>query len=328
MAERLEPGKIIPLKEDFLFKKVFGSNENIERLEELMSIYFDVDVKELKGNIVILNDNLRKVTNKTKDQKVDVKAEIHFQVGTKTINIEMNLQKGSTLERNVLYVSKILSSQLRTKQGYKNIKPIIQINFDNYEVNEKNERIVKRCYIKDETNTIITDVLEIDHVNIEKCKDAWYNNDIKKYAKKEQDLIRIGALFTIEEVEEFKTCLKEVRMSKEIKEDITEAVEEYSQDEELLELYDKDKIIEADRILIMEQAREDGLKAGLEEGLREGHKEGLKEGHKEGLKEGLIEGSKKEKNNIAKKLLDKKIDINIISETTGLSIDELEILKK
>ena len=245
--EKLPKGEIIPLEEDFLFKKVFGSNDNIERLEELLSIYFNVPVKELKGNIIILNDSIRKSTKAAKNQKVDVKAEINLGIGSKTINIEMNLQKGSTLERNVLYISKILESQLKSKQSYRNIKPIIQINFDNYEVNEKNKRIIKKCYIKDETNTVITDILEIDHINIEKCKYAWYNKDIEKYEKEEQDLIRLGALFTMKDMEEFKSCLKEVHMSKEIKEDITEAVEEYSLDDELLELYDREKINEADR---------------------------------------------------------------------------------
>ena len=300
---KLEKGKIIPLKEDFLFKKVFGSNENIERLEELMSIYFQVPKEEMKGKIIILNDTTRKETKKSKDQKVDVKLEIQLSVGRKTINIEMNLQKGSTLERNVLYVSKILGSQLKSKQSYKDIKPIIQINFDNYEVNERNERIIKRCFIKDETNTIITDILEIDHINIAKCKLAWYNKDIDKYEKKEQDLIRLGALFTIEDIKEFKTCLKEVSMSREIKEDIENAVEEYSQDEELLELFDKDKIIEADKILAKE----------------EGHAEGLKEGYNKGLTDRNIQ--------IAKNLLKDNMDISLISKYTSLDEETIKKLK-
>ena len=91
-------------------------------------------------------------------------------------------------------------------------------------------------------------------------------------------------------IEEFKSCLKEVNMSKEVKEDIIEAVEEYSLDEDLLNLYDKEKIIESDKILAKE------------------------------------EGIKEEKMNIAKNAITNGIDIETISKITGLSIEEINNL--
>ena len=287
---KLSEGEIIPLKEDFLFKKVFGSNENIERLEELLSIYFNVSKEEIKGKVKVINGEFRKENKTSKEQKLDVIADITLNIGYKILDIEMNLDKKSTLYRNVLYASRLLGESLKVKEDYTHIRPVIQINFDNYEINEKNKRIIKKCYIKDETNTIITTALEIDHINIEKCKNAWYNEDIKKYEKNEQDLIKLGALFTMVKIEEFKSCLKEVNMSKEVKEDIIEAVEEYSLDEDLLNLYDKEKIIESDKLLAKE------------------------------------EGIKEEKINIAKNLLNENIDIEIISKSTGLSIEEINNL--
>ena len=296
---KLPKGEIIPLKEDFLFKKVFGSNENIERLEELLSIYFNTPREELKGKVKVINGELRKNQKKSKEQKLDVIAEISLNIGYKILDIEMNLDKKSTLYRNVLYASRLLGNQIKVKEDYTHVRPVIQINFDNYEINEENERIIKKCYIKDETNTIITNALEIDHVNIEKCKNAWYNEDIKKYEKNEQDLIRIGALFTMINIEEFKSCLREVNMSEEVKEEIIDAVEEYSLDEDLLNLYDKEKIIESDKII----ARE------------------------EGIKEGIIEGSYNKAKEIAKKSLEQGLDTKLISDITGLSVDEINNLK-
>ena len=79
-------------------------------------------------------------------------------------------------------------------------------------------------------------------------------------------------------------------MSKEVKEDIIEAVEEYSLDEDLLNLYDKEKIIESDKILAKE------------------------------------EGIKEEKINIAKNAITNGIDIETISKITGLSIEEINNL--
>ena len=48
----------------------------------------------------------------------------------------------------------------------------------------------------------------------------------------------------------------------------------------------------------------------------EGHNEGFKEGHSEGIKEGKLE--------IAKKLLEQNVSIDIISTSTGLSIEEIK----
>ena len=58
--------------------------------------------------------------------------------------------------------------------------------------------------------------------------------------------------------------------------------------------------------------------------LKSGKKVGIKEGMKEGEKEGLKKGEKNAKTEIAKKLLNKGIGINIIIETTGLSEEEIK----
>ena len=63
-------------------------------------------------------------------------------------------------------------------------------------------------------------------------------------------------------------------------------------------------------------------------GYNEGKREGLKQGLQEGKKEGIIEGEKNEKINIAQNMLKKKLDKNMISEVTGLTIEEIEKLSK
>lgn len=53
---------------------------------------------------------------------------------------------------------------------------------------------------------------------------------------------------------------------------------------------------------------------------------GYKEGWQNGLKDGLEQGQKNKQIEIAKKLLDKKMEISTISEITGLTIQEIEKL--
>ncbi len=78
--------------------------------------------------------------------------------------------------------------------------------------------------------------------------------------------------------------------------------------------------------------KEEGLKEGREEGRKEGKEEGLKEGHKEGkeegIKEGRAEGAKQNSCDIAKRMLEKGIDIETVTELTGLTEKEISKLNR
>ena len=82
----------------------------------------------------------------------------------------------------------------------------------------------------------------------------------------------------------------------------------------------------------IEYARETGREEGREEGLKvgreEGHKKGHEEGKEEGLKEGRAEGVKQTSFDIAKRMLEKGIDIETISELTGLTEKEISELNR
>ena len=58
------------------------------------------------------------------------------------------------------------------------------------------------------------------------------------------------------------------------------------------------------------------------------HEQGKVEGKIEGKKEGKVEGKREEKIKIAKKLINANMPLDFISETTGLSIEEIESLRK
>ena len=65
-----------------------------------------------------------------------------------------------------------------------------------------------------------------------------------------------------------------------------------------------------------------------ETGREEGREEGHKVGKEEGLKEGREEGAKQKSCDIAERMLEKGIDIETISELTGLTAEEVSRLKK
>ena len=70
----------------------------------------------------------------------------------------------------------------------------------------------------------------------------------------------------------------------------------------------------------IEYARETGREEGREEGHKVGKEEGLKEGRAEGVKQNSFD--------IAKRMLEKGIDIGTISELTGLTEKEISELNR
>ena len=94
---------------------------------------------------------------------------------------------------------------------------------------------------------------------------------------------------------------------------------------DVMKLGDKDRAVykrREENRLYKESLLYTAERKGLEKGLEEGKKEGLEEG----LKEGLEEGEKRAKIEIAKSLLD-VLDIETISLKTGLTIEEIILLK-
>ena len=69
----------------------------------------------------------------------------------------------------------------------------------------------------------------------------------------------------------------------------------------------------------LEQGREDGFQVGFQDGVAKGFEQGIEQGIKQGINSRNIE--------IAKNMIDSKIELNIISKCTGLSKEELENLR-
>lgn len=287
--------RFIPLSYDLMFKKVFGDSEKIERLELLLSIYFNIPIELLRGNVVIINNeqNVKKENDKRKS--VDILLKVELVTGKERINIEVNRSRLREIvaERNILYASNIFSRGLKKGDSYDLIEPVIQINFDVIDISTNN-KIIDKYYFQNDKKQILTKKLQIHHVNIERCKKIWYDEDVRKYTEEEQQIIKLGSLLGANTMEEFNLFLEEMDMEKEIKEDIRNSVEEYNSDSELWIPFDKETDEELIRNTEISVAKREGIK--------------------------------QEKMEIAKKMLEEGFDINSISKITNLSIDEIHKL--
>ena len=129
-------------------------------------------------------------------------------------------------------------------------------------------------------------------------------------------LVNKGKLSKFEKIimimqEKSKKKILEIAKGEEDLKMMVRKIEELSEDPEILGLYDKEKVDKLVFNINMEQCR------------RESTAQGLAEGKAKGLSEGLAQG----KIETAKNMLKKEMNINLISEITGLSKEEIETLK-
>ena len=124
------------------------------------------------------------------------------------------------------------------------------------------------------------------------------------------------------DLETFKRKAEEI-MSKEEANKLTDRLEELSCDRENIALYTKltneEMVFNTRLAYAEEEAKERGYNAGVEKGIEQGIEKGIEQGIEQGSKETQID--------IAKNLIRIGLDNNKISESTGLSIKEIESLK-
>lgn len=72
--------------------------------------------------------------------------------------------------------------------------------------------------------------------------------------------------------------------------------------------------------------KEQALKEGLEEGLAKGIAKGIEQGIEQGIEIGVNKGKKENSYDIARKMKQKGLSVDMIAECTGLSNSEIEKL--
>ena len=81
-----------------------------------------------------------------------------------------------------------------------------------------------------------------------------------------------------------------------------------------------------DRLMMNEYDKRQAYLYGNQIMLEEERRLGKEEGIKEGKEEGIKEGKEQEKYSLARNMKNKNMDLNLISELTGLSIEKIEKL--
>ena len=308
MTETLKKGELIPLTFDIMFTEIFNNPDNICILEEFISNYLDIPLNLVIGNLEILSRRL------SKEERYDSRKEVDLLLNYqgKKINIEMsNSASDGVINRNVVYLCKIHGRQLKTSDiNYSKINDTIQIMFNNFDTDND---LKTTWYLRDDAGNILTSKLRIDIINLVKGKDLCYTG-----SEKVDYLINWCKLLTTNNKDNIKDISCQI-MSHKSTNTLMSNMSMLSEENEMVRLYTKLSRREMEYNTLIVEATEKGLKEGRQKGLEQGIKEGLEQGIEKGTQQKTLE--------IAKKMLNKNIDITTIEEITGLTKEEITKLK-
>lgn len=292
--------RIYDPKEDFIFKMLFGTEENKSILISLLNAI-------LKGrpnikDLTLENNEISKIFKDSKSSRLDILAVDDNGI---KYDIEMQCQKTKDIpNRAAYYASKLFTKDLKENDDY-NKSRVISIWIFAENVTERHEPLSEAFMTfqpnKSDNYEIMTDNIKIIYLELKKylINSHNYNDKLTKWVDFLTNPINLDRK-TIED--------KDIEKAKKTLEYIS------TNDEERLII---DKIVEGRNDFY--SAKNIAKEEGIEEGVKIGLKEGLKKGINKGLKEGKIE--------IAKNMLKKQLDIKLISELSGLTIDEINELK-
>ena len=281
-------------KIDVVFHALFR-RANYSLLEAMLS-----DILETKVKIIANLDRHLDIT--TANEKLGVMdLRVQFEDGT-YCNVEIQLKPCKyENERFLYYLSDTYSRQLERGDEYETINKTISIVIIDHEteVLKGMEELNVRWQMRDNAtgSKILTDRFELVIIELPKAK--------RIYEKRQDNKISQWMMFLDN------PNSKEVYNIMEKNEDIRKANEELKQ---VSGDYELRRIAE-----LKEKYRRDE-KAALDYAIEKGQKEGFEKGFEEGIEQRNIE--------IAKNLLESKIDLDIIIESTGLTKETILELKK
>ena len=290
---KLKEVDMLPLSNDYVFKRIFGKGGNEKILKNLLEAILRIEIQKIE----IKNPEIPKETIDEKLSILDIKAEINDNT---IIDIELQVGNTTAIERRlVVYNAKLIAGEIKVSEKYQKAKDTIVICIMNDNVVKRNAYLSLAMLKYEKTE-------EIRYVDMKYEKEEEYLTDMVKYyiielpkfkkkKPKVADLLEKWLYVIGGDRKMMEECKKE-------NEEIKEAVEQLTQmsaDEYERELYE-----------IRERSR---LTYNTE----------MYEARRKGLEEGIEKGEKESKLKIAKKLLERKMSTQEIAEITGLKEEEI-----
>ena len=295
---------------DYFVRYLLGSVGNEDILENIVNAVLEDLGFETVHNLQIINPHNLPENINLKESVLDVKA---LTKDKRKVIIEIQLSGNiDFLRRIYYYISKNIVSEVEEKEPYDIISEVISINFVNFYIDFNDKGKPHRCFklIDTENPEIVLDMVQMHIVEVPRFKKVLYNSSEEDIKKKK--ILSWIEFFTAKDFDKVKDKLKEVNN---IMPKVINKYERFISSEDEIQVYNARDAFLYGQTLMLRRERE--------EGLQEGRKEGLQEGMERGIEKGIQKGRREEQITIARSLKNAGIDIKIISENTGLSVEEV-----
>ena len=313
VIKKVRETKILPLTNDYVFKRIFSKDECNSELKDLLEGILGIKIEKVE----VKNPEIPKNMLDEKLARLDIKAKINDEI---TLDIEMQTSDEHNLgNRSLAYLSKLISPQLKVGEIYQELRKTIVIwilNFNYFKTNTYHniahmrfDKVEKEKYIDKgyrEENGLVTENAEIHFIELPKF--------IEKEPGVESKLSQWLWLLVGEG--------ERIKMAEKVNEEIKRAKTEL----EVMSMDPKEREMYEER----EMARwiyYTGIYDAEERGEKRGEKRGEIRGERRGEKRGIEKGKNEEKREIAKRLLEMGFEIEKICEITELSEEEIKKLK-
>ena len=311
--KNLKEGDIIPLWLDDAFKIMFSK---IEVLTMLLGKILEVDYEKLEGRVELAPSRIPNRTVGEAKMERDLVVRIKDNPERRLV-MEVNIKKKfyqSVIDRNLHYLNQVSTNGMEEGKSYSDMPMSLLINFNDFFVDEEHKKVFDSYLYRNKEGHVLSHMQEIININIAECYRLWYNKEYQgKFGEFQEDLLLIAASMMIEKHNEFTECIGEVRTKLTIKDLMERTVDEMKDDEMLW-----------GRLYIREEEDARIREGIIAEERANARKEAFKEGFDDGFNDGFNDGSSKTRKEIIKKMIEKDMPLEIISEISGVSLEEVE----
>ena len=248
-------------KIDFVFKKIFGSEEHPGVLIAFLNAVLKTKVPIV--DVEIKNTDIEKAHIEDKFSRLDVKAKTS---NKEIINIEIQLKNEyNMIQRSLYYWSKLYEEQLGDGDRYDKLCRTVCINILDFKY-LKNDRFHNGYRLKEiETNEELTDIQEIHFIEIPKLKKLNSEEEVVDMLEGWVEFLRDPESEVVRKLEMSNSEIREAK----------DKLYKLSMDEKERELYFlREKSIK-DEISALANAEEKGIQIGIEQGIKQGIQEGI-----------------------------------------------------
>mgnify|MGYP004595474109 FL=1 len=287
LSRNIKKGQKISILSDTMLKAMFQNENRIKYSAKFLSYFIDVEYEDILNNICLAKNELDKNNENDKGERCDYVALL----SDTSLNIEVNNNSSlEVLERNMEYAHRLYSKKIKRGEENYQYTQVIQFNLNNFAF-KGNDKIVDIYTVTNDDNIGLSNKLIFVQIYVPNLRKKWYTKGMKSLSEEEKYILALVEM----DLDKLNDLGGENIMDEYVKE-----AEEVSFEGGVGEAYDKEWAL-----------RDQGYRDGLSQGKAEGKAEGFSQGKVE----------------IAKNMLAKNMEIELISEITSLTEDEINSLK-